>query len=366
MIIEEICEDNFIKKVNITIAAAGTGGHINPGIAIAEILQMEGYNISWLGTTKGMENKLIDKIKFQFFALSISGVRNKGLIKLIRLPFIVIISTIQAIKALRVSQSKLLIVMGGYISLPAALAAKILNIKLIVHEQNSIPGLSNKILSFISNQNFSAFPNSLRKSKIIGNPIRKEIMQVRNPKKRFLNRRGPLRIFVFGGSLGAKAFNQLLPFIFKKINNKNKLSIIHQSGENMFELLKESYKDVSFKVEIKKYIFDMEKKYNWADIVIARSGALTVSELIQSGTASILIPYPSDVDDHQFFNAKILEDVGAAKIIREKDLEKKLIVNLANLDRKKCEDMALKAKQFHNYDACNEVLKACNFLLNEK
>ena len=363
MIIEGICEGNFIKKVNITIAAAGTGGHINPGIAIAEYLQKNGYKISWLGTPNGMENKLIDKIKFQFFALSISGVRNKGLIKLIRLPFIVIISTIQAIKALRVSQSKLLIVMGGYISLPAALAAKILNIKLIVHEQNSIPGLTNKILSFISNQNFSAFPNSLKKSKIIGNPIRKKIKQVRDPKKRFLNRKGPLRILVFGGSLGAKVFNQLLPFILKKINDKNKISIIHQSGENMFELLKKSYKDVGFKVEIRKYIFDMEKKYNWADIVIARSGALTVSELIDSGTASILIPYPLAVDDHQFFNAKILEDAGAAKIIRESDLEEKLIFNLAKLDRKKCKDMALKAKQLNNYDACKEVLKTCNSLL---
>ena len=363
MIIEEICEDNFIKKVNITIAAAGTGGHINPGIAIAEILHMEGYNISWLGTPKGMENKLIDKIKFQFFALSISGGRNKGLLKLIRLPFIVIISTIQAIKALKVSQTKLLIVMGGYVSMPAALAAKILNIKLIVHEQNSIPGLTNKILSFISNQNFSAFPNSLRKSKIIGNPIRKEIKEVRNPKKRFLNRKGPLRVLIFGGSLGSKSFNQLLPFIFKKINNKNKLSIIHQSGENMFELLKESYKDVSFKVEIKKYIFDMEKKYNWADIVIARSGALTVSELIDSGTASILIPYPFAVDDHQFFNAKVLKDAGAAKIIREKDLEEKLVFKLIKLDRNKCENMALKAKKLNNFDACKDVLKACNSLL---
>ena len=313
-----------------------------------------------------MENKLINKKKFQFFALSISGVRNKGLLKLICLPFIVIISTIQAIKALKVTKTKLLIVMGGYVSLPAALAAKILNIKLIVHEQNSIPGLTNKILSYIADQNFAAFPNSLRKSKTIGNPIRKEIEKVKNPKERFLNRKGPIRILVFGGSMGAKAFNQLLPFIFKIINDKNKLSITHQSGENMFDLLKESYKNADFKVEIKKYIFDMEKKYNWADIVIARSGALTVSELIQSGTASILIPYQSAVDDHQFFNAKILEDVGAAKIVREKELEKKLIVNLAKLNRKKCEDMALKAKQLHHYNACNEVLKVCNSLINEK
>ena len=310
-----------------------------------------------------MENKLINKKIFKFFALSISGIRNKGLLKLISLPFKVIISTIQAIKSLKVSKTKLLIVMGGYVSLPAAFAAKILNIKLIVHEQNSIPGLTNKILSYISDQNFAAFPNSLRKSKIIGNPIRKEIEQVKNPKERFLNRKGPIRILVFGGSLGAKAFNQLLPFIFKIINDKNKLSITHQSGENMFDLLKESYKDAGFKVEIKKYIFDMDRKYNWADIVIARSGALTVSELIDSGTASILIPYPLAVDDHQYFNAKILEDAGAAEIIREKDLEKKLIDILAKIDRKKCKNMALKAKKLHNYNACNEVLKTCKALL---
>jgi UDP-N-acetylglucosamine--N-acetylmuramyl-(pentapeptide) pyrophosphoryl-undecaprenol N-acetylglucosamine transferase len=310
-----------------------------------------------------MENKLINKKKFKFFALSISGIRNKGLLKLICLPYVVVNSTIQAIKALKVTKTKLLIVMGGYISLPASLAAKILNIKLIVHEQNSIPGLTNKILSYISDQNFSAFPNSLRKSKIIGNPIRREIKLVKNPKERFLNRKGPIRILVFGGSLGAKVFNQLLPFIFKIINDKNKLSITHQSGENMFDLLKESYKGSGFKVEIKKYIFDMDRKYNWADIVISRSGAMTISELIDSGTASILIPYPSAVDNHQYFNAKILEDAGAAEIIREKDLEKKLIDILAKIDRTKCKNMALKAKKLHNYDACNEILKTCNSLL---
>ena len=151
--------------------------------------------------------------------------------------------------------------------------------------------------------------------------------------------------------------------ILKKINGKNKLSIIHQSGEKMFELLKESYEGADFKVETRKYIFDMEKKYNWADIVIARSGALTVSELITSGTASILIPYPFAVDDHQFLNAKILKDAGAAEIIREKDLEEKLVLNLAKLDRKKCENMALKAKELHSYDACAEVRKVCNTLL---
>ena len=131
----------------------------------------------------------------------------------------------------------------------------------------------------------------------------------------------------------------------------------------MFELLKEGYKGADFKVETRKYIFDMEKKYNWADIVIARSGALTVSELITSGSASILIPYPFAVDDHQFFNAKILKDAGAAEIIREKDLEEKLVFNLVRLDRKKCENMALKAKELHSYDACDEVRKVCNTLL---
>ncbi|MBT4571007.1 MAG: undecaprenyldiphospho-muramoylpentapeptide beta-N-acetylglucosaminyltransferase [Nitrosomonadales bacterium] len=363
MKIEEICEDNFIKKVNIMIAAAGTGGHINPGIAIAEYLQKNGYKISWLGTPKGMENKLINKTKFQFTPLSISGVRNKGLIKMIKLPFILMISTIQAIKALWLSKAKLLIVMGGYVSVPAALAAKVLNIKLIVHEQNAIPGLTNKVLSYISDINYSAFTNSLKGSQIIGNPIRKEVQKISGPKKRFLNRKGPLRVLVFGGSLGAKVFNQHLPPVFKKINEKNKISVIHQSGENMFDLLDQAYKNAKFKVEIKKYIFDMDKKYSWADIVIARSGALTVSEMIQSGTASILIPYPFAVDDHQYFNAKILEDVGAAYIIREKDLEKKLMDFLTKLDRKKCKNMAMNAKQLQRYDSCNEILKACTSLI---
>jgi len=310
-----------------------------------------------------MENRLVNKNKFKFSPLSISGLRNKGILRMISLPFMLVISTAQAIKAILASKTKIVIVMGGYISLPAAMAAKILNIKLIVHEQNSIPGLTNKILSYFSTYNFSAFSNNLKKSHVVGNPIRKEIEKVKQPEERFLKRKGPLRILVFGGSLGAKVFNQNLPSIFKKINEKNKLSVIHQSGESMFDLLYKNYKEVSFKYEVKKYISDMGKKYEWADIIIARSGALTISEIIQSGSASILIPFPSAVDDHQFHNAKILENVGASFIIREKSLNKKLPTYLAKLNRKKCKDMAINTMKLKKPDPCKEILKVCNSLV---
>lgn len=363
MRIEETCGDNFIKNINISIAAAGTGGHINPGIAVAESLQKKGYTILWLGTPKGMENRLVDKKKYKFSPLSISGFRKKGFFRKIFMPFMLTISTFQAIKALQLSKTKILIVMGGYVSFPAALAAKILNVRLIVHEQNSIPGFTNKILSHISNYNFSAFTNNIKNARVVGNPIRNEIRKVTNPKKRFLNRRGPLRILVFGGSLGANFFNHNLPSILEKINKKNKLSVIHQSGENMFDFLVQNYKEKNIKAEVKKYIFDMNKKYDWADIVIARSGALTVSELIQSGTASILIPFPAAVDDHQYFNAKILEEKDAAYIIRQRDLNKKLPIYLAKLDRKKCKKMAINAKSLHKLDPCKEIFKLCESLI---
>ena len=335
------------------IAAAGTGGHIYPGLAIAEYFLEQSHSVSWVGTPKGMENSLVDKQKILFSQISISGVRGKGILPWFNLPFVLLLSTVQSIKILRTEKPNFLILMGGYVGIPMAIASKILVIELIIHEQNAIPGLANKVISNFASQIFCGFRNSLKKAKVIGNPIRKKISKIRNPQQRFKNKTGPLKILILGGSLGASTFNRLLPRILDKFNLSEQISVIHQSGEKHYEELERTYmnldtnesRDPIWLLGKEKFIYDIEEKYEWADIVIARCGALTISEFMEAGIASILIPFPYAVDNHQYHNGKILEDKKAAFIIEENEVKNKLLGTLLKIDRKKCYQMALNAQK---------------------
>ena len=347
------------------IAAAGTGGHIYPGIAIAEVFEKNGFSIFWLGTSYGMENNLLDLKKIKLFHLSIEGIRGKGLWAWSKLPIILIHSFFQALDAIRKTKPVAVILMGGYISMPVALAAKFLKIKVIIHEQNAIPGFTNKTLSKIATKNFCAFPNSLKNATVIGNPIRAKINNVLKPNARFINRKGPLRVLVIGGSLGASFFNKNLPNLFKLMSKVKRISVIHQSGVKNYKPLNKNYGKVDFPLKVVKFVYDIEKKYDWADLVIARSGALTVSELSKAGVASILVPYPFAVDNHQYFNARILEERNAAIIIDQSEGVDKLFEVLKEFDRKKCRLMALNAKHNLEQEPSNEIFKFCN-LINEK
>ena len=374
MKIEEIYGGNItINKFKIMVVAAGTGGHIYPGLAISEYFLKQSIPVSWVGTPKGMENSLVDKYKIPFYSVSISGIRGKGLLPWIKLPFMLFRSILQSIKALRVDKPDFVIIMGGYIGIPMAIASKILGTHLIVHEQNAIPGLANKVISKFASQIFCGFENSL-KGKVIGNPIRKSISNIKNPQQRFKNKTGPLNILILGGSLGASAFNRLLPPILNKFT-KEQISVIHQSGEKHYEELVRTYlnlasgavKSPPWLLGKEKFIYDIEEKYEWADIVIARSGALTISEFIEAGIASILIPFPHAVDNHQYYNGKILEDKKAAYIINENEIENKLLQILLKIDRKECFLMALKAqKDKLNTNVANKIYSYCEEINNEK
>jgi len=376
MKIEEIYGDNIIiNKFKIMVVAAGTGGHIYPGLAISEYFLEQSIHVSWAGTPKGMENGLVDKYKIPFYSISISGIRGKGLLPWIKLPFMLLKSILQSIKALRAEKPNFVIIMGGYIGIPMAIASKILGIHLIIHEQNAIPGLANKVISIFANKIFSGFKNSLKKAKVIGNPIRKTISNISNPQQRFKNKTGPLNILIVGGSLGASTFNNLLPPILNKFNSKQ-ISVIHQSGEKHYEELVNTYKSLaigevnkspSWLLSTEKFIYNIEEKYQWADIVIARSGALTVSELIEAGIASILIPFPYAVDNHQYHNAKILDDKKSAIIIKENEINNKLVKILLKLNRKECFLMALRAKKNKlNSNVVNKIYSYCKDINNEK
>ena len=375
MKIEEIYGGNItINKFKITVVAAGTGGHIYPGLAIAEYFLEQSILVSWVGTPKGMENGLVDKYKIPFYSISFSGIRGKGLLPWIKLPFMLFISIIQSIKVLRIEKPNFVIIMGGYVGIPMAIASKLLRIHLIIHEQNAIPGLANKVISKVANQIFCGFENSL-KGKVVGNPIRKSISNIRNPQQRFQNETGPLKILILGGSLGASAFNKLLPPILHKLSLQNQIEVIHQSGEKHYEELVRTYLNLAngvvkgppWLLGKEKFIYDIEEKYEWADIVIARSGALTISEFIEAGIASILIPFPYAVDNHQYHNGKILEDKKAAYIINENEIENKLLQILLKINRKKCFLMALRAqKNKLSSNVAHKIYSYCKEIVNEK
>jgi UDP-N-acetylglucosamine--N-acetylmuramyl-(pentapeptide) pyrophosphoryl-undecaprenol N-acetylglucosamine transferase len=356
---------NSHKK--ILIIAGGTGGHIYPGIAIADYLKVKGWLITWLGTSHGMENKLIEKKLYEKANIDITGIRGKGLLSWIKLPFMLLMALIQCAKVIKKEKPDIVIAMGGYVSFPGGLMARLMGKPLIVHEQNSIPGLTNKLLAIVATEIYSAFPiKLLRVSQKIGNPVRDSIRQIKTPIQRFKNRKGPLRLLVVGGSLGAKFFNDTIPLSIKKIHPKNRPTIIHQSGEKHFEELKTNYKKYGIKADCRAYLDRIEKVYEWADLVIARAGALTISEFSAAGIASILVPFPFAVDNHQFYNAKYLSDKKAARLIIQENLSPKLLSHLINsISRNECLRMSKAALENKTKKPEELIHQACERLIKK-
>ena len=351
----------------ILIVAGGTGGHIYPGIAIADYLKAKGWLITWLGTKHGMENRLIEKKPYQKAMIDISGVRGKSILSWLKLPFTLLIALIQCAITIKNEKPDVVIAMGGYVSFPAGVMARLMGKKLIVHEQNSIPGLTNKLLAMIASETYSAFPiKFIRSSKKIGNPVRNAIRQIQPPIKRFKNRKGPLRLLIVGGSLGAKFFNDTIPLSIKKMHPKKRPTIIHQSGEKHFQELKAAYKKSDIKADCRAYLDNIEKVYEWADFVIARSGALTVSEFSAAGIPSLLVPFPFAVDNHQFYNAKYLSDKKAARLIIQEEFTADLLSGLLQeMTRKKCLIMAKAALENVATKPEEVIFQACERLIKK-
>jgi len=306
-----------------------------------------------------MENHLVNKNEIQFTQINMQSFRGKGIRRWVKLPFILTYATYQAIKVIKKWNPSVILVMGGYISVPVAIGAKILGVHLIIHEQNALVGLSNKVMNIISNISFSGLKSNLKSMHEIGNPIREELYKIKIPSKRFFGRKGPLRILVLGGSLGAQQFNNNLPKIFSVVSEMKAITIIHQSGDNHYNQLVKNYATFNLKVEIKKFIHDMEKKYEWADLVIARSGALTVSEICEVGIASILLPYPYAVDNHQLFNAKIIKNKRGGFIVLQENMVMELKSILNNITREECLVMATNVKNKKRQNAAEDIFNYC-------
>jgi UDP-N-acetylglucosamine--N-acetylmuramyl-(pentapeptide) pyrophosphoryl-undecaprenol N-acetylglucosamine transferase len=347
-------------KYTIMIMAGGTGGHVYPAMAVADYLKEHGWKIVWLCTEGGMENRLIEGKNYDKAMMTMRGVRGNGLMGWVLLPIKLATAFKQSVAAIRLHQPNVVLGMGGFAAFPGGLMAKMLGKPLVVHEQNSIAGLTNKTLSLIANRVLAAFPSAFgNKAELVGNPVRSDITQLPAPEQRYGQRSGKLNLLVVGGSLGAQALNDVLPKALANLP-KDTFNVVHQAGEKHIAALQANYHAASVAADAKAFINNMAEMYAWADVVICRAGALTVAELACVGVASILVPFPHAVDDHQTYNAKYLSDAGAAQLIQQTEFSvQKATEMLRNLTREICLDMAIKAKQLAKPEATQTVAKIC-------
>ena len=352
------------KPKHVMMMAAGTGGHVFPALAVAKQLQQEGCQVSWLATPTGMENRLLKDQNIPIYQIDIQGVRGNGLLRKISAPFKILKATLSAMRYMRQLKVDAVAGFGGYVAGPGGLAARILGIPILIHEQNAIAGFTNTQLARIATTVCQAFPNTFPTSdKVVttGNPVRAEITAILNPSWRYQTReqeQQPLSVLIVGGSLGAQALNERLPEALSKVNIP--LKVFHQCGQNQQDLTRVRYHDApkSLQVQVEPFIHDMAKAYSDADLIICRAGALTVTEVATAGLAAVFVPLPIAVDDHQTANAKFLANVGAAKICQQADMTPSFLGELlgALLNRQLLSEMAINARQQAQPNATQHVV----------
>lgn len=347
------------------ILSGGTGGHIFPGLAVAEELRRLGWRVVWLGTFNGMESQIVPKSGFIFEGIRFSGLRGKGLLAWVLLPFRLFRAFWQSALIIRQVNPNVILGFGGYVTFPAGVMGRLLARPLVLHEQNSVAGLSNRVLSVLATRIFTAFPNVISKAQWIGNPLRYEFTQQAEPEERFMNRQGPLKILVIGGSLGAKYLNELVPQAIDLLPAHARPCVIHQSGVSQIDELIANYRKANIDAELVPFIANTAAAFADADLVICRSGASTVTELAAVGAAAIFVPLPSAVDDHQTHNAMYLVERGGGWIQPQQDLTPQKLANLIlNTDRSILLKTAIEAKKMYKRgtlkmftDACEDLTK---------
>ena len=349
---------------HVLIAAGGTGGHVYPALAVADYLREQDIKITWVGTEKGLEHRVIPAAGIPLEIISISGLRGKGLLNILFVPLKLVLAIAQVIKIFIKTKPDVVLGMGGFVSGPCGLAAFILRKPLYLHEQNAIPGLTNKVLRYLATTTMQAFPNSFKNKDIVtmGNPIRKDISDLVSPEERMTKRDDSIRLLIIGGSLGAQALNENVPQALSELSNELQANIWHQTGKNKLDATVKAYKKLNVEAKVTEFIEDMAEAYEWADLVICRAGALTISELANAGVAAILVPYPHAVDDHQTANAAYLTNVDAAILIPQEQLIPKLkesITELLRAGRTKLIEMAKAARELSKPNATQEVAEVC-------
>ncbi len=355
------------------IMAGGTGGHVFPALAVADILREQGVEVHWLGTAAGIESKVVPDAGITLHCIDVKGVRGKGKLGLLKAPFLVIKAILQAKKVFNKVKPDVVLGMGGFASGPGAVAAKLASVPLIIHEQNAKAGMTNKLSLVMAKRKLAAFPGAFgsdqqksisdqqKSIEIVGNPVRGDILKLEDSSARYAKRQGKLNVLIVGGSLGAAAINEVVPKALQLMDEALRPSVWHQAGPKKIEETLAYYKECGIDAQVDAFIKDMHSAYSWADVVICRAGALTVSELAIAGVASILVPFPFAVDDHQTANGQFLVEAGAAILIDQKALDaQKLKTLLMSLnERDKLAEMAANAQSVAAPKASQNVAQIC-------
>lgn len=356
----------------ILIMAGGTGGHVFPALAVADDLRDKGWRVVWLGTKAGLEAKLVTEKGYDMVWLKFGGLRGKGLLRMALMPLMLLMAFYQSARAIFSNRPDVVLGMGGYTAFPGGMMASLLAKPLVIHEQNSIAGLTNRVLACLADRVLVAFPAAFsgRKDKPLpcrtvkkewcGNPVRADIAALPMPDERFAGRSGKLRLLVVGGSLGAQALNETIPRALALLPEESRPEVVHQAGLKHFEALKGYYAEAEVSADVRPFIDDMAGLYAWCDLVVCRAGALTVAELAAAGVASVLVPYPFAVDDHQTTNGKFLSDHGAAVLLPQAQMNaERLAELLAEATREKLLGMAKAARALAKPEATQRVAQVC-------
>jgi len=331
-----------------------------PAIAVAEYMRSSGWRVVWLGSKQGMEATLVPRHGYQMEWIRFSGLRGKGWLRAALLPLNLLIAFWQSARVIFRVRPDVVLGMGGYVSFPGGMMAVLLNRPLVLHEQNSIAGLANRVLAGVADRVLCGFPGVLKRSQWVGNPIRESIAQLAPPTQRYLTHRPRLQLLVLGGSLGAQSLNELVPMALGLVPEAQRPLVTHQSGAKHLESVQRCYQQAGVCAQAVPFIDDMAASYAQADLVICRAGALTVSELAAAGVASILVPFPHAVDDHQSHNARFLADAGAAVIVQQKELSSRRLAELVlSLTRERLLEMANRARALAKPGAAAAVAQAC-------
>ncbi len=349
----------------IMILAGGTGGHVYPALAVARALQAQSQEVVWLGTRRGIESRIVPEAAIPIEWVAISGLRGKGFAALLLAPFKLLYALSQSLYVMWKHRPAAVLGMGGFVSGPGGLAAWLTRRPLVIHEQNAISGLTNRLLARLARVVLQAFPGSFKASvnaETVGNPVRQDIASIEDPALRFAGREGPIRLLVLGGSLGALALNQVVPAALELLPSGARPVVRHQTGQRTLAEARAAYEQHGIDADLSPYIEDMAEAYSWADLVICRAGALTVAELSAAGLPAIFVPFPSAVDDHQTANAQPMANAGAAAVVQQSDLSGESLAGLLTSwlgSRDALLERALKSRTLAQPEALNRITARC-------
>jgi UDP-N-acetylglucosamine--N-acetylmuramyl-(pentapeptide) pyrophosphoryl-undecaprenol N-acetylglucosamine transferase len=353
------------KHRPILVMAGGTGGHVYPALAVARVLMRRSHGVVWLGTQRGLEGRVVPAAGIRTEWISVQGLRGKGPLALAAAPFRLLRALFQSLSVMARHRPAAVLGMGGFVSGPGGLAAWLTRRPLIIHEQNAIAGLTNRLLARLARVVLQAFPGTFSPrigAETVGNPVREDIAALLEPGARFAARLGPLHLLVLGGSQGALALNQLLPAALAQLPPERRPLVRHQAGERTLATARENYRRCGVDADVQPFIEDMAAAYGWADLVVCRAGALTVAELSTAGVPAIFVPFPAAVDDHQTANAKWMADADAAVIVQEKSLTVPVLATLLLQwlsSRDDLRERAVRARALARPEALDRIADIC-------